>query len=257
VGLDRLIAKALGISDEEIVEATMSPEQRAVIEGAEQALEIAKRGGGCADCGEEVDDSAYVEIAKRDFSPEERQKARFSLDGRFPMDNCSDVMNARQALGRAKPEDRPKIKALISRAAEAMNCNVEKGVESNGGSATVGHMEKATGTVEENAGTLEERVADLEASIEELPDKIAKAISEAKEEGKGEETSPEDLSAKLDTLATETADAVKDLGEKIEKLGAGGSSQEPDPKDEDQRSEAIAKAYKDRDLSPDLAGILS
>jgi hypothetical protein len=50
---------------------------------------IAKRGGGCADCGEEVDDSAYVEIAKRDFSPEERQKARFSLDGRFPMDNCS------------------------------------------------------------------------------------------------------------------------------------------------------------------------
>lgn len=258
MAIEQLLAKvsrALGIPQDEIDEAIMPPEQLEVIRGAEEALEIAK--GGCRDC--ELDDADYEQIAKRTFSAEERRQARFSIDGRFPMNNCSDVSNARQALGRANPADRPRIEALIRRAAKALNCNIEgsvvqKGVESADDLANVEGMDETTGTVEENTGSLEERVTDLETSIEELPGKIAKAMQEAQSEEQAEEApTPAELSEKLDKLAGQ----VLEVGEKIEKLGAGASAQTPDPAEtEIAKSEKVAKAFEDRGLPSDLAGIL-
>lgn len=253
------ISKALGIPDEEINAAMMTPEQLEAIDAAESALEIAK---GTADFESEIDDSAYVEIAKRDFTADERQKARFSIDGRFPMNNCSDVSNARQALGRAKPADRPRIEALIRRAASAFKCNiegsvVEKSDESNRGTANVRGMDETNGTVEENTGTIEERMDDLESAFEELPAKIAKAIKDSKDEEETKPPTPEELGEKIDKLATDTAEAVKEIGEQIEKLGAGGSAQgEEIPAEQNGKAARIAKAFEERDLDPRLQGIL-
>lgn len=42
--------------------------------------------------------------------------------GRFPIRNCGDAENARQALGRTKPSDRDAVRAHIAKRVKALGC---------------------------------------------------------------------------------------------------------------------------------------
>jgi len=68
-------------------------------------------------------DESYVE--KRKFSSEKREKlakeGKALPDGSFPIENCSDVENAIQAIGRAKNPS--KAKAHIKKRAKALGCS--------------------------------------------------------------------------------------------------------------------------------------
>jgi 8-oxo-dGTP pyrophosphatase MutT (NUDIX family) len=68
--------------------------------------------------------SRYLTASFRDVSTEERKKdadaGRALKDGSFPIDNCSDLRNAIQAIGRAK--DPTKAKAHIRKRKRALGC---------------------------------------------------------------------------------------------------------------------------------------
>ena len=63
------------------------------------------------------------------FTAEQRQRLAKSgaamPDGSFPIRNCSDLMNARRAVGRAAPGRRAAVRAHISKRARALGCSTE------------------------------------------------------------------------------------------------------------------------------------
>ncbi len=63
------------------------------------------------------------------FTEEQRQRLAKSgaamPDGSFPIRNCSDLANARQAVGRAKPARRAAVRAHIAKRAEALGCSTD------------------------------------------------------------------------------------------------------------------------------------
>lgn len=260
------ISKALGLSDDEIAEALapdLDADTEAVIKGAEAALGVAKLGGGCAECnGLPEYEPDY--IAKRDFSYGRRKELAGTgaamSGGGFPIENCGDVKNAVQAIGRAK--DRASAMAHIKSRAKSLGCTgslpdswgpVKKAAESSAGPGRVRNMDTDETTVEETADTIEDRVEALEDTIEKLPGQIVKAIREGQKDEEPEVT-PAELSSKLDKLASDTAKAVEEIGAKVEKLAEGESSQGPD---EIAKAESVSKAaYEARGLPADLAGIV-
>ena len=72
-----------------------------------------------------ADLAATVELAK-DFSTQRRQKMAKSgsamPDGSYPIENCNDVRNAVQAIGRTPESKRPAVKAHIKRRANTLGC---------------------------------------------------------------------------------------------------------------------------------------
>jgi hypothetical protein len=70
------------------------------------------------------DDGDGDEEQKRQFSPQQRRSAASGgaalPDGSYPIKNVEDLKNAIQAFGRAKPEDRAKVKAHIMKRAKAL-----------------------------------------------------------------------------------------------------------------------------------------
>lgn len=62
----------------------------------------------------------------KDFSTEKRKKMAKSgsamPDGSYPIENCQDVSNAVQAIGRAPESKRPAVKAHIKRRAKSLGC---------------------------------------------------------------------------------------------------------------------------------------
>lgn len=69
-------------------------------------------------------------LGLRDVSVEERKSLAkkgqtLSKKGNYPVASCSDLKNARQAVGRSRPSDRERLKSYLNRLNSKMNCGFE------------------------------------------------------------------------------------------------------------------------------------
>jgi phage head maturation protease len=91
------------------------------------------------------------EVLKRDFSAKERESAASSgaalPDGSFPIENASDLANARQAVGRAK--DKPKARAHIKARARELGVALPKSWSKKIAKSLIAEAEKTLATAPE------------------------------------------------------------------------------------------------------------
>lgn len=219
----------------------------------------------CVDCSS-PDYPADV-IAKREFTSEKRDKLSGTgaalPDGSFPIENCGDVRNAVQAIGRAS--DPARAKAHTIRRAKSLGCTdalpdgwkIAKGLDEDPG--IVGNME-----IGERVEALEGKINELTESFTGLTaedgplaklgtgiDTLAKRIPEPKPE----EPTPTELKAALAKVEEAIGEKLSPLAERIESLEEGGSSQPADLAERGEKTDKRESTQLAKEDKP-LVGIL-
>lgn len=205
---------------------------------------------------EQIDEDAEWSLEKAKLSAADRKKLPKSAfvfpdkapgPGSYPI---HDMAHAKNALARSsdKPEEK-KVKAAVY--AKHPKLKVAK---ADGSSADISTVDSMSQTDETGAPvSIEERVEKLEGQIEKIGKGIDTLVEKAGGKEGDEKPTVEDVSKKLDDLTTVTVASIKKIGDDIEKLGSGGSAQVPDA--DKPEPDKVAKAFKDLDLDPNLAGI--
>ena len=128
------------------------------------------------------------------------------------------------------------------------------GVDPDGSSAQIPTFESE----DTDMGLTEQetkRIEKLESDLKTVGEGVTKLLEKAEAEETEETPTVEDVKKELG----EVGDLVKSLGEKVEKLGEGGSSQAeaPTTPEDVQKSEAVKKSFEEAGVKPGLAGVLN
>jgi len=131
----------------------------------------------------EAEGPELYEVNKAQYTTEQRRemaKTGEALpDGSFPIKNAADLMNARQALGRANPADRARVVAHIKTRAKALGVQLPEDFGKNLDHSGYDGQEPTATPQEEpvSDAATEARVAELEKALTTAEAALAEAVA--------------------------------------------------------------------------------